>query len=60
MNNADFDKNFKLNVVLLLPGARSLMAETSFLMESETALLLFDRVSHIGGSCGFIARDLAA
>lgn len=32
---------------------------TSFLMESETFLLLFANVCQVGGSLGLIARDFA-
>merc|ERR1719187_2708958 len=43
----------------LWPGALSRMEETSFLIESETALLLLARACQVGGSRGLTARLLA-
>jgi len=41
------------------PGALSRIEETSFLIESETALLLFAKACQVGGSLGLTANDLA-
>ena len=41
------------------PGALSRMDDTSFLMESDTALLLLAKACHVGGSFGLMANDFA-